>query len=303
MVAFTTIVGLSAMGCSGGASHAPPTPAGQPSPSADVVVGGDRPVIVHVPVPYDASRPAPLVIVLHGYTGTGRGIVDFLRLAPAAAARGYVYAAPDGTMDGSGNRFWNATDACCDFHAAGVDDVAYLAGLIAEIRAELAIDPKRIAFVGHSNGGFMSYRMACDEAGLVAAIVSLSGATFEDPSDCAPTEPVSVVQVHGTADDTIRYEGGEIDGVAYPGAPTTAESWATYDGCGMTSTRLSAQVDVDATLMDGGDPAEASVDLWSGCRSGTSVELWTFPMGGHVPLVSPAFADAVFDFLVEHPKP
>jgi polyhydroxybutyrate depolymerase len=130
----------------------------------------------------------------------------------------------------------------------------------------------------------------------------VAGATFADRTDCAPTEPVSVVQVHGTADDTIRFEGGEINGVAYPGATTTAEAWAASDGCGMTPTRLRAKVDVDGTLSDGGDPAEASVDEWSGCRSGTSVELWTVPMGGHVTTISPAFADAVFDFLVQHPK-
>jgi polyhydroxybutyrate depolymerase len=144
---------------------------------------------------------------------------------------------------------------------------------------------------------------SCEEAGRIAAIVSVAGATFADRSDCAPTEPVSVIQVHGTADDTIRYEGDEINGAAYPGAMTTAQAWAAYDGCGATSTPLSTRVDVDATLTDGGDPAEASVVEWSGCASATSVQLWTIPGGSHVPTISPAFADAVMDFLVQHPKP
>ena len=151
-------------------------------------------------------------------------------------------------IDSDGNRFWNATDACCNFDRAAVDDVAYLTDVIAEIQAELAIDPKRIALVGHSNGGFMSYRMACEQADLVSAIVSLAGATFADPADCAPSEPVSVVQIHGTADDVILYEGGGpfTDATGpYPGAETTAEIWATYDGCGETSSPLSAKVDVD----------------------------------------------------------
>ena len=172
-----------------------------------------------------------------------------------------------GRSTATANRFWNATDACCNFDKAGVDDVAYLTGVIAEIQAKLSIDPKRIAFVGHSNGGFMSYRMACDRAGLVAAIVSLAGATFADPADCAPSEPVSVAQVHGTADDVIRYEGGGINGVPYPGAEGTAETWATYDGCGETSKPLDVKVDVDVVLADGADPAETSVAEWSGCTS------------------------------------
>jgi polyhydroxybutyrate depolymerase len=258
---------------------------------------------VHVPASYDPSRPAPLLILLHGYTGTGDDIDNYFGLAAAAEEAGYVYATPDGTVDSDGNRFWNATDACCNFDKSGVDDVAYLTNVITEIQAKLAIDPKRIAFVGHSNGGFMSYRMACDQAGLVAAIVSLAGATFADPTDCAPSEPVSVAQIHGTADDVIRYDGGGIVNASYPSAETTAEAWATYDGCGESSSPLSAKVDVDATLSDGADPAETSVAEWSGCKSGAAVQLWTIPNGGHVPVISASFADSVMDFLVDHPKP
>jgi polyhydroxybutyrate depolymerase len=243
------------------------------------------------------------VILLHGYTGSGQGQDEYFQLAPAADARGYVYAYPDGTIDSNGNRFWNATDACCNFDKAGVDDVAYLTGIIDEIQAKLAIDMKRIAFVGHSNGGFMSYRMACDQAGLVAAIVSLAGATFEDPTDCAPSEPVSVAQIHGTADDVIRYDGSDLTTMPYPGAEETAEIWATYDGCGETPSPLSAKVDVDATLSDGTDPAESSVVEWSGCKSGVAVQLWTIPNGGHVPVISSSFANSVMDFLGDHPKP
>ena len=257
-LAFATVVALVVGACAGPASltapppspaspgtasPAPATPSEGASPSAELVVGGDRPVTVHVPASYDAGQPAPLLILLHGYTGSGQDIDTYFDLGPAAEARGFVYAFPDGTYDNDGNRFWNATDACCALDQVGVDDVTYLTDVISEIRAELAIDPKRIALVGWSNGGFMSYRMACDQADLVAAMVSLAGATFADPADCAPSEPVSVVQIHGTADDVILYEGGEplTDATGpYPGAETTAESWAMYDGCG-ENRRLSAQ--------------------------------------------------------------
>ena len=228
------------------------------------------------------------MILLHGYTGSGQGQDDYFQLAPAADARGYVYVYPDGTIDSNGDRFWNATDACCDFDKSGVDDVAYLTGVIGEIQAKLAIDPKRIALVGHSNGGFMSYRIACDQAGLVAAIVSLAGATFADPTDCAPSEPVAVAQIHGTADDVIRYEGG---GSSPTDGPTLAQRrrprpGQRYDGCGEVPSPLTTKVDVDATLSDGSDPAETSVAEWSGCESGAAVQLWTIPKGGHVPVIS-----------------
>ena len=312
LLAFTTIVCLIAGGCAGAASPSVPSPTTAPAatepaeiatPPAELVVGGDRPVTVHVPAAYAPSRPAPLVMLLHGYTGSGQGIEDWFHLAPAAEARGYVYAYPDGTMDRNGDRFWNATDACCNVEKSGVDDVAYLAGVITEIQAKLAMDPKRIALVGHSNGGFMSYRFACEQAGLVAAIVSLAGATFADPAECAPSEPVSVAQIHGTADDVIRYEGGGLTNGRYPGAEETAEAWARYDGCGETPSPLSVQLDVDATLSDGADRAETSVAEWSGCQAGAAVQLWTIPNGGHAPVISTSFADSVMDFLVDHPRP
>jgi polyhydroxybutyrate depolymerase len=274
------------------------------SPHASLVVGGDRPVSVHVPASYDAERPAPLLILLHGYSTSGKEHERYFKLGSAADARGFVYAAPDGTIDREGNRFWNATDTCCDFDGTGVDDVAYVKGVIAEIQANLSIDPKRIYVLGHSNGGFMAYRLACDEAEVVAAIVSLAGATYADPADCAPSAPVTVVQVHGTADDTIRYEGGTIPGSPpYPGAEATAQTWAAYDGCDEAATPLDARVDVDADLASGTDPAETTVAEWRGCSLGATVQLWTIPDGGHAPSIASTFADTILAFLLDHPKP
>ena len=277
--ASTTTATAPSVAPSAGAISPAITPAG-------LVVGGDRPVTVHVPASYDASRPAPLLLVLHGFTGSGDEMVDYFKLAAAAEKAGFVYATPDGTKDSNGDRFWNATDACCNFHGSSVDDVAYLSSVIAEIQGELAIDPKRIAVIGHSNGGFMSYRMACERSDLVAAIVSLAGATYADPADCKPREPVSVAQVHGTVDEVIHFSGGVplTDGTGpYPGAEATAATWAKYDGCGAEPSTLGAKVDVDADLADGADPAETSVQEWSGCEAGATVQLWTIPNGGHVP--------------------
>jgi polyhydroxybutyrate depolymerase len=275
------------------------------SPAGALVVGGDRPVTVHVPSSYDPSRPAPLLIALHGYTSSGDEIDRWFGLADPAQRAGFVYATPDGTKDGNGNRFWNATDACCNFSGSTVDDVAYLSGVIAEIQGKLAIDPKRIAFVGHSNGGFMSYRMACDRADLVAAIVSVAGETFADAADCKPSAPVSVAQVQGTADEVINFNGGGpvTSGTGpYPGAHASASSWAKNDGCAATAKTLGTKVDVDADLADGTDPAETTVQEWQGCEAGSTVQLWTIPNGHHGPSVTPAFADAVIQFLVDHPK-
>ena len=279
-----------------------------PSAPAYVLVGGDRPATVHVPADYDPGKPAPLLVLLHGYGGSGRDIEDELHLGAAAAQRGFLYVTPDGTTDAEGNQFWNATDACCDFDGAGIDDATYLEGVITEVQAKFAVDPKRIDVVGPSNGAFMSYAMACAHADTIAAMVSLAGATYKDAKACTPKTPVAVLQIHGTADDTIYFDGGTITLTgghsmgAYPGARATVATWATYDGCA-TSSVVDELVDVDVLIGTAAAPAEATVTRWAGCKPGGAVELWTVPGGGHTPTVSTAFPGAVLDFLEANPKP
>jgi Poly(3-hydroxybutyrate) depolymerase len=273
------------------------------------VVGGARPVTVHVPASYDAGHPAPLLIVLHGYGGSGSSQNAYFHLGDAAERHGMITAYPDGTKDDSGTHFWNATDACCNFDGSSVDDSKYLVSVVAAIKAHVAVDPKRIYFMGHSNGGFMSYRIACEHADVIAAIVSLAGATFANAADCHPTAPVSVLEIHGMADNMIDFNGGSVPGSAagtsmpaYPGAQETVQTWAKYDGCDRAASESPKRVDVDADSGTADDPAEAFIETWAGCRNGAAVELWTMPGSGHVPTISTAFPDAALGFLLAHPK-
>jgi polyhydroxybutyrate depolymerase len=163
LVALAACSNTSASGAGGAGGQAS---GGQGGAGGQAVIGGERPVTVVVPSSYDGS-PTPLVVLLHGY-GASAVLQDiYFGLSALAESRGFVLALPDGTLDTSGRRFWNAGDACCDFGEAEVDDVGYLTSVLDELEASYAIDPKRVFFVGHSNGGFMSYRMACDLAGRV----------------------------------------------------------------------------------------------------------------------------------------
>jgi polyhydroxybutyrate depolymerase len=280
----------------------PPTttvePSTTPTPSK-VDPTADRPYDVFVPSTYSSATAAPLVILLHGYTATGAAQEAYFRLQPSAEERGFLFVHPDGTKDAIGNGFWNATNACCDLLGTGVDDVAYLSAIIDQVQEKYNVDQKRIYLVGHSNGGFMSYRMACERADKIAAIVSVAGATFADAAACKPSQPVSVLQIHGTADETISYVGGEIRGNAFPSAQGTVAEWATYDGCSPTPTASPTTLDLERNL----DAAETSVSAYSGCRSGSAVELWTVNVGAHLPAISESFAPNIIDFLYAHPKP
>ena len=258
-------------------------------------LGGDRPATVYYPADYGGGRTWPLVILLHGYSASGV-IQDFyLGFHAAATAAGYVTVVPEGTVDGSGNQFWNADPSwCCNFGDSAVDDEAYLLGLVAEATAQLPIDPARVYLVGHSNGGFMAHRMACDHADVVAGVASLAGGLAISPADCAPSGPVTVLQIHGTLDDTIRFSG---EAGKYPGAIEIATRWAGHDGCDAEGT-LGAVADYDDAVA--GD--EATQQTWGGCDAGVAVGLWTLTGSGHIPTVTEAFLPAVFAFFEAHQR-
>lgn len=287
----------------------PPRPLAVAAGSASVTpvprsktLGGDRPVEVFVPPSYRDGTPAPVVLMLHAFGVNGALEELFFRLEPWARSVGFLYLAPDGTPNGGGRTYWNATDACCapqlaDGKPTEPDDEAYLMGLLDELRSKYSVDPKRVYLVGHSNGAFMAHRLACTHADRFAAVVSVAGATFADPAKCPATSPVSVLQIHGTADATIKYGGGAFFGHPYPSARATAERWATIDACAPKPIE-SAPLDVDGSI----DGAETAVLRWGGCQANTTVELWTIEGGAHVPLPTTELARRMVEFLFAHPK-
>jgi polyhydroxybutyrate depolymerase len=268
------------------------------------VIGGDRPVDVAGPTDVAPGEKLPLVILLHGYGVSGLLEDLYMGLGTLAVPRRFFFLHPTGTVDSSGSYFWNATDACCNFGGSTVDDSAYIEGLIDQMTALYPVDPKRVYLVGHSNGGFMSYRMACDHADKIAAIASLAGAMWMDTSKCQPSEPVHVLQIHGTADAEVLYDG-DVAGpgpseLPYPGAETTVEDWVALDHCDATPDTSAAPLDLDEKLAG----AETTVKRWAaGCKAGGSAELWTMADGVHIPTIGTGFRHAVIDYLFAHPKP
>lgn len=267
-------------------------------------IGGDRPVDVQVPDGYQPGTPAPLLILLHGYSISGVVEELYLHLGPTANEHGFLYAHPNGTIDQQGEYFWNATDACCNYDGSTVDDSAYLASVIDEIAARYSVDAKRIYVMGHSNGGFMAYRLACDHADRIAAIVSLAGAMWEDATKCQPQSPVAVLEIHGTSDSEVLFDGSPGSGMpgdgAYPSAETSVKDWAMLDGCALTPDTSAPPLDLDDQLAG----AETTVEKYAeGCKAGGGAELWSIQGGSHLPTVSDTFREDVFQFLLAHPKP
>ena len=277
------------------------TTAATGTPGTTVTVGLDkRPFRLHVPRSYDPATPAPLVVLLHGFRASATVQESYFKLTAESDRRGFLYAMPDGTADREGRRFWNATDACCDFYRTRPDDSAYLRRLLDTVKGSYRVDASRVYIVGHSNGGFMAYRMACEHADQITAVVSLAGAATAQPSQCRPARAVSVLQIHGTDDQTIRYGGGPIVGRDYPSVATTLATWRRLDGCRDRADRSARPIDLDSSRPG----RETSITTYSaGCRGGTRVELWSIKGGAHVPPLTAAFAPAVIDFLYARRPP
>lgn len=299
LLAHLTLAALLLGSCGG--DSLPPLP---DPPATTLGVAAGRPADVRAPTDYDPSVEYPLVVLLHGFMASGGVQNIYFGLSNQVTALGFVLVVPDGTPNSQGARFWDATDACCNFEDQPVDDVAYIRGLIEEAQANYRIDPRRIYLFGHSNGGFMSYRMACEASDVVTAIASLAGSTYLDPADCAADEPVSVLQIHGTDDDVILYDGMESpEGqfpAGYPGAAEAVRRSAARAGCDLDAAVEGAPLDIENSL----DGAETRVlEYRAGCERGLDMALWTIEGGAHLPVVNrAAFSASVVEWLMSHER-
>ncbi len=267
-----------------------------------VLAEDERPAMVAIPSDYDPETSYPLLILLHGAGAWGELQANFFRMFDVIDDKQFVFVYPDGI-----NNVWNATEACCD-PTGEVDDVGYISGLIEEAQAVYNIDADRVYLMGHSNGGFMSFRMACERSDLITAIVSLAGSTFDDPADCQPaTLPVSVLAVHAVDDPTIPYEGSMNGAFSFPGAVETVERFAARAGCDVGSTTMLESID----LTNDYDGAETDrVAYTTGCDTGLDAELWTLlPLecaaalcNPHIPVFTEVWADVTTDWLFRHSR-
>ena len=259
-----------------------------------------RPALIVLPseyysVPLDEQSSIPLVFSLHGYSSHYMDQDSYFGLSRLVNSYNFALVLANGTRDDQGNRFWNATDFCCGTADTRPDDVAYLTDLVEEAAEHVNIDS--VFVTGMSNGGFMSYRLACENLPRLAGIVVVAGSSFSDEKRCDTVNPVSVLHVHGTADEVISFEGGpnpDIGRGNHPAARHVVHRWARRAGCDLSEAETLPKLDVDRAV----EGSETSVTRYqSGCQDSLVVELWEMDSSSHVPKLADDFGELMLGWM------
>jgi polyhydroxybutyrate depolymerase len=267
-----------------------------------ITVGGlTREYLLRLPPGYDGLTPLPLVVAMHGGFGSGPQLEIQSQLTATAAAGNFIVVYPSGVPSPLNIRTWNA-GWCCGYASNNtIDDVGFINALLDTLTATYAIDTLRIHATGMSNGGFMSYRLACELAHRIASIAPVSASM--SMNSCSPDRPVPVVAIHSYQDMSVPYLGGVGSGVSghYNNAQDSVlNAWAAYAACAVLN---------DTLLHD----AEQTVVAWRECACGAEMRLHITADGGHswhggsgTPIGDPPSTtvsanDLMWAFFQEHP--
>ncbi len=221
-----------------------------------------RDYILHVPPGYNASEPTPLVLNLHGYTSNAQQQQFYSGFDSDADTAGYIVVYPNGIANA-----WNSGFNVPYY--SGVDDVGFLSALIDTISVDYNVDACRVFSTGMSNGGFMSYRLACELENKIAAVASVTGSMTDSMMYyCQNTRAIAVMEMHGTADNTVPYAGTTV----FTSVDENFDFWTTHNNCTGTVTTVDL---LDTDPLDG-----ATVTKIHQPSCDASTELITFRING-----------------------
>lgn len=238
-----------------------------------VMDGRSRTYSYRVPADYDGTTPLPVVLVLHGFGGTGAIQARTSHFEALVDSEHFVAVFPDGA-----DRRWRFGGV--EARRGGVDDVAFLKEVVRRIGERVVVDPKRVYATGFSNGGFMSLTLACVAPDTFAAIAPVAGAVSPlQALTCDTARPVPTLLIHGTDDPLVPYAGGTIARgsgreLEILSAPAVAELVAGRNGCTGPPTETTLP-DVDT------DDGTRIVELRFECNADGEVLLYRVEGGGH----------------------
>ena len=228
-------------------------------------------------IPENVLEDAPLVVVMHGYSSSARVIEEYSEMNRIADENGFVVVYPQGTTDDGGYNFFNVG---YDFHSAvEVDDLGYIHALIEHLQETVSVSQKNVFATGMSNGGDMSYMLAC-QSDKIRAIAPISGCMMQHLFDsCEPLQSIPVLEIHGTLDDVTLIEG-DLDNQGgwgpYMPLSDTIQFWVDHNQLEQSET-----IDIEDT--NGSDGSTVVYRRYYSSNSSNTTEVWLYEVigGGH----------------------
>lgn len=232
--------------------------------------GLNRTYLLHLPTEYSENDTFPLVIAMHGGFGSAYNIQSQSQLSEKADEAGFIVVYPEGMKGGALNvRTWNAGWCCGYASESHIDDVGFIDALLDTLMDQYLIDASRIYATGMSNGGFMSYRLACELSDRIAAISPVSASM--SVSNCTPSREIPIIHFHSYIDESVPYEGGIGSGISdHYNSPVDSimKGWATINGCSVLSDTI---VNSD----------QYTFIKWTHCDCKTEIHCYITQDGGH----------------------
>ena len=224
---------------------------------------------LHLSARYKVGEPQAVLLVFHGHGGNARDMEALTGFSKLADGQGFIAVYPQGIKDDDGLPMWASVGPAADY---GIDDLNFTNNLLDKLQKDLCVNPARIYATGFSNGGGMSNYLACRLAGRIAAVVPIAGNYFDLPDGgCQPGRTVALLEIHGTADNVIAYNGRpdkDYPGWPLPAIQTYLAEWATRNDCAKGP----------QTFLD---TSEVKGQQWLDCRNNSAVAHYQIKGGGH----------------------
>jgi polyhydroxybutyrate depolymerase len=233
---------------------------------------------VHVPAKYRPATPAAVLFALHGGGGNMSYMATDERygLISKSEREGFIAVFPNGYSKRSTGRFatWNAGRCCGDARDKNIDDVGFIRAVVDNVARQLNIDRHRIFATGMSNGGMMSYRLACELSDTFSGIAAVAGT--DGTTTCQPKKPIPVLHIHAQNDDHVLFGGGAGEKafrdpskvMNFTSVPATVAKWVKANGCNPNPKKI---------LQRPG----AYCERYSPCQGKAHVQLCVTDTGGH----------------------
>lgn len=224
--------------------------------------------------PKNFSENGPLVMMLHGYSSNNNNLLSYSKMNAIADQNGFMICYPQGAITYLTNQsHWNA-----NLQMSDVNDIDFLSDLVIEIQKQFKVSKENVFVAGMSNGGFMSYTLGCERSDIFKAVASVTGTmSGYDWENCSPEYKIPVMQISGTIDRTVPWDGTMNTAFGWGGAPhilEVMEFWSDLNAC--TKDELINFPDIDKS-----DNSTVSLTKKKGGSYNNEVWFYKIEGGGH----------------------